>query len=197
MVEFRGCIVYRTLMVGTWSYIRLPLGFVFVPTLGALVACGYRTVASPTPSGIERIALAPFDEDTPLGLSPELTREFSQLLASDGIVLAAREDADAILTGRIVSSRTGTSPASGDDARVPAYEIEAKLEARLVGRSGETLWQATIDLREDFLAGAVGGPSAGLFTETQRRRAVFRMAQRAAQELHTQLQLAKLEKRAG
>ncbi len=153
-----------------------------------LAGCGYALVQTNAPYGAERILLEPFVEEVPLGLSADLTRAMAERLAAGGVRLTQdRALAVAVLSGTIASARTSISPTSASlGGRVNAYRLTVKVTASLVSPADESLWTGAVTIVEDFLPG-VAGEEQILATEASRRRALRRLAESAAADLHAQL----------
>jgi outer membrane lipopolysaccharide assembly protein LptE/RlpB len=155
-----------------------------------LAACAYNVVSGSAPFGARRIAVVPFVEDEPIGLSADLAAALAERLANDGVqVVSDRELADGVLTGRVVSASTQRSPAVGSQTAVPAYDVTTRVEA-VLNRGDRVVWRAALSLREDFLASQTGTDTQILATEANRRRALHRIVEQLARELHQRLVLA-------
>lgn len=154
----------------------------------SLADCGYTLVRSASLFGASRVVVEPFTEEVPLGISADVTQALAAGLAAGGLRLTQdREAADAFIRGVVVRSRTATSPTSGGlGSRVTAYRLNVSVRASLVSPAGKILWTGTTALFEDFLPGA-GGEGQTLITEANRRRALRRLAVKAAEELRAQL----------
>jgi hypothetical protein len=154
--------------------------------------CGYTLVSGRAPFGARTIAVVPFQEAVPVGLSGELSRELARLLAAEGVQLARnRSEAEAVLTGEVVSARTATSPVATAGTRIPAYNLEAIATARLLDGERE-LWSARAAAGDVFLPSESANTveTQTLETEANRRRALSRLAVALARELHQQLVMA-------
>lgn len=157
-----------------------------------LESCGYVLVRGNNLFGANTIAVIPFAEEEPVGLTTDLSHALTRLLSQHGMhVTHNQEHAQAILTGAIVSSSTRTSPVS-IGARVPAYNIRITIHAWLASPKGTKSWETRLTLEEGFLAaGSDTLPDARtLRTESNRTRALLRVSERAARMIHEQLMLA-------
>jgi hypothetical protein len=162
-----------------------------VAVLTGAAACGYTVVRSRAPFGAGRIALLPFQEEAPVGLSADLSAALSQRLAAGGVQLSHDPNtADAVLGGTILSERTFASPVRDPAASIPAYTIMVRIRAHLL-RRGETLWSAELEASETFLPSSSDTPKQTqlLETEANRRRALHRLAEQMARAIHEQLTL--------
>jgi len=177
-----------------------------IVVLADLTACGYQVLRGDRPFGASRVALVPFAEDVPVGLSPELASALAQQLAAEGMsIILDEQAADAVLSGRVVTSRTVQSPSSGVGARVPAYDIRVKIVAWLNDKAGKELWRTEVELGEAFLpsirpSGEVDvngtlkpNDNVLLETEANRRRALLRLADVAARTITERLAIAGTE----
>ena len=161
--------------------------------LATAAACGYQLLHGNRPFGLSRIAVPPFSEEVPLGLSPDLTQAVAERIGGSGIMLVSDPSAaEATLDGRVLASSTVLSPTSGVGARIPAYAIGVQIEVRLVTSAGRELWRTQISVDESFLPASTPSDTALLETEANRRRALLRLAHEAAREIHEQLSLAGL-----
>lgn len=152
--------------------------------------CAYSLVGTKAPFGAHRIAVVPFVEDEPIGLSAQLATALVERLASDGVrVVLRRETADGVLTGRIISASTRPNPSSGLGSAAPAYDVTARVEAEL-HRGDKVVWRTLLDAREDFLASQSSTDTQTLEIEASRRRALHRMVEQLARELHERMVLA-------
>ncbi|MBI5507565.1 MAG: hypothetical protein HY903_02310 [Deltaproteobacteria bacterium] len=159
--------------------------------LGLATACGYRLLYADKPFGAAAVAVLPFVEDTPVGLTQDLALALNQRLAAAGVHLTTDEaHADAVLSGRLVGSQTLQSPAAGIGARVPAYDLRLQLQAWLTDRQGKELWRTALELSESFLPSTATGDTVLLETEANRRRALLRLADAAARVLVERLGVA-------
>ncbi len=169
-----------------------------------LSGCGYAPVVSNSLLGRNRILVEPFAEDTPVGLSADLTAAMALRLASQGITLCVSPaNAEATLSGRIVSAATVRSPTSGVGSSVAAYDMRVRIEAWLHDKGDKELWHTAVDVAESFLPAAlpteITSPWDGQLaaTEANRRRALRRLAETAAQQLSDRLAIANATTRPG
>ena len=160
-----------------------------------LQACAYQLLPSEAPFAARRIVVVPFGEDVAVGLSGDLTQALTAHLASGGVqVVLDPAAADAVLQGRVVSVVSAGSPTSVGGV-VPMYRLTATIEAKLISPTSETLWTSTVTVGEDFLASAATNAHQLLGTEANRRSAIFRLAQTAAQQIHQRLLLASINRK--
>ncbi|MEE8409381.1 MAG: LPS assembly lipoprotein LptE [Myxococcota bacterium] len=153
--------------------------------------CGYAVVRGDRPFGAGSIAVVPFAESEPVGLAIELTDAITALLAADGVRIIGDESAaDAVFTGRIIAATTTRSPTVGSNAPVPAYSTGTSITASLTRPDGTLLWTTRLHVTEDFLASTGTEDTVTSETESRRRRALRRIAERAAREIHERLVIA-------
>lgn len=156
-----------------------------------VAACAYQVIRGDAPFGLHRIAVVPFRETVPVGMAGELGDDLVRLLAHDGVQVArGRSGAQAVLSGTILSAITATSPTAGVGAPISAYGLTVRLRAVLVDAKGHSLWHDVIAVHDDFLPSTQSGPNDALTTEANRRRALERIAQSAAEAIHQRLSLA-------
>lgn len=156
-----------------------------------LAGCGYRVVSSRAPAGVSHLALEPFAENEPVGVSAPLSTELARLLVSGGVSLGPLEAAStAKLTGRVTSAKTRVRGVANVRSPVPAYEVSINVEARLVSAQGNELWRGAVSVTDDFLPTGAYEPGDMLATEAARTRALGRIAERAARELYERLLMA-------
>jgi outer membrane lipopolysaccharide assembly protein LptE/RlpB len=163
-----------------------------------IASCGYTVVRGDAPFGAHRIAVIPFQEDEPIGLSTELSRELAVLLAADGVhVTANAESADGVLTGVVLAAASSISPVAAS-GRIPAYRLRVVVRARLIDGERE-LWTASVNANDSFLPSEspASVETQTLETEANRRRALGRLAVSIARDLHQQLVIASSVKQAG
>ena len=158
---------------------RKSLGL-WVLLVGMLSACGYNVLRSDHLFSVNRMAVLPFYEETPANMATALADQLQRLLLAGGVAITQDEvRAEAILDGTIVLSTAGSATVAG----IQAYQVTARVHAHLRDRSGRELWQTDVVLSEDFLP-APGVDLQPLFTETNRRAAILRLAERAAALVH-------------
>jgi len=152
----------------------------------SLAGCGYTSLHHGTPYGVRRLALVPFGEQQPLGMSPDLAHALALELAACGVELVpSRSDADGVLSGEVTNIMTLPSTVGSG---VAAYGVRALVGATLnVG--GRVVWTTAQWVADDYQPGS-GGLEYSLATEANRREAVRRMAVAAAQQIRTALVLA-------
>ena len=148
--------------------------------LGFLPACGYHVLRSDRLFAVHRVAVLPFYEETPANMATPLADQLQRLLLAGGVAITQDEvRAEAILDGTIVLSTAGSATVAG----IQAYQVTARVHAHLRDRTGRELWQTDVVLSEDFLP-APGLDLQPLYTETNRRAAILRLAERAAAVVH-------------
>jgi DNA polymerase III subunit delta len=103
-----------------------------------LLGCGYRVVGASPPFGMARLAVLPFAENSPVGLSPGLAGALASELAASGVAITTDvTSADGVLRGLVASADVAKSPTSTDPAaRIPAYRLAVRVEAQLTDRAG-------------------------------------------------------------
>ncbi len=149
-------------------------------------ACGYTLLRGDRPFGASAIMLLPFREAAPVGVSPLVTEALSARLLAEGVQLVrAADHADAVLSGEVVDETWRLSPG----AQAQAYQVTLRIRAKLVGKDGASKWESEVLVSDDFLT-VSGGELDLLATEANRRRALVRMAERAAAELCEQMVMA-------
>lgn len=155
--------------------------------VGTLTGCGYHWLYANAPFGAASIAVVPFQETNTVGLAPDLAQELTRRIAAGGVVLSLdRGHADAVLNGRIHVTTGANATLSG----VSAYQLTAAVHAELVDQAGGTLWRTDLNVQEDFLPANATTDPQPLATETNRRMALHRLAERAAGALHESLLMA-------
>ena len=152
-----------------------------------LSGCSYHLIRSEAPFGAAKIAVMPFLETNTVGLAPELAQHLTRLLAAGGVGLAwDADDAQAVLDGTI-HVNTGANATS---LSVSTYQLNATVQAALTDRDGTVLWSTTLGVKEDFLPASTSTAPQPMATETNRRMALHRLAERAAAQLHETLLVA-------
>ena len=152
--------------------------------------CGYGFTAGDKPFGSSRLAVTTFAEWEPLGISPDITRYLSEIAAQEGAdIVFDSANADERLEGVVRQGRTTPLPIADPQAAIAGYQIIVDMDAKLVDRAGTVLWASTLTFSEDFLPGpaTVNPQQATLGTEASRRRALDRVAQRAAREIYDRI----------
>jgi len=153
-----------------------------------LCSCGYSIVDTTHPFGKNRIAVMPFSEDVPLGISADLTQAVITQLASGGITIVSdTTTADAVLSGRVASASTQGSP-TPIGGTVPSYRVTINIETILKDLKNEELWRSFVAAGEDFLTST--DPTHNLLaTESNRRRAIIRLSETAAKAIYQRFTL--------
>ena len=160
--------------------------------LGHLSACGYGWVQRPAHLQQPCIAVLPFVERPPVGISLALAAALQRQLLSEGVTLCPQlEAAPARLDGTVaVLSQASITPRAGG---VSAWQVTASLDAELRASDDRLLWRGQVQVREDYLPAAlpeVGPAVQPILTENNRRTALLRLADSAAERLHERLMLA-------
>lgn len=149
-----------------------------------LSACGYRVLSAAKPFGAQRVAIVPFMETQPIGISPDMAAHLNRLLAASGMEITGNlAEADAQLTGRI---HIFNAPSNSVNA-VQIYTAGINLHAELKDRWGTRLWSGDFSLKEDFLPTDPTMDVQPLISETNRRTALRRLAEAAAQKIQSAL----------
>lgn len=159
-----------------------------VATLSALAAgaCGYRVVRADALFGHTRLAVEPFAEDQPVGISPLISEELTRRLAAGGVRLASDPaGSGAVLRGRVVYQSTRANPTSGG---VTAYRVTITVEAELRDQADRLLWSKRLSKNDEFLHPGQRDNQA-LAAEATRRETLQRLAEQLAGELHDDLVL--------
>ena len=152
-----------------------------------LSGCHYHLIRSEAPFGAAKIAVVPFLETNTVGLAPALAQHLTRLLAAGGVALAwDTDDAQAVLDGTLHVS-TGANATS---LSVSTYQLNATVHATLTDKDGTVLWSTTLGVKEDFLPASASTAPQPMATETNRRMALHRLAERAAAQLHETLLVA-------
>ena len=158
-----------------------------------IVGCGYTPVDSTRLFGQASILLDPITESAPSGLAGELTRSLSQVMSTGAAHFTTdRTRATAVLTGRVVSTRTRGASITSTDRASEAFIVETRVEMKLIARDSESiLWQLTLPASESFrqVTGNTRGP---IETETARRLAIGRLADALALEIREHLLIASM-----
>ena len=143
-------------------------------------ACGYRPVSLAHPFGAQSVAVMPFVEHPPVGISDVLAARLGAALRAGGArVATATVDADAVLEGELrVTSRPGTTLQA-----VQVYHVDGVIDARWRGRDGAVCWSGQVSASESFLPQGTPGLRQPAATETQRRMALQRLAEALALRL--------------
>lgn len=158
--------------------------------LSQLGSCGYTVVRADRLFAAHRITVLPFFEETPANMAGTMAYHTTRLLAAGGMhVVQDADDTDALLDGTITLTTQGSATLGG----VRTYQTGARVDARLRSRDGNMLWRHMFDVAEDFLP-VEGNDTQPIFTETNRRAAILRLAERAARQLHEAMVLAQSQK---
>jgi outer membrane lipopolysaccharide assembly protein LptE/RlpB len=154
----------------------------------ALPACGYRFSSGGNfPGGAERIFITIFDNRTSeIGvensLADAVTDEFTTR-ANAGAVAGSRQDADAVLAGRITSVRitsiSRVAETVSDEARVVVA-----VNARLVSAGGANIWTASEVTATDTYKVVQDDKQ---ITESNKNAALDRAAVKLAEKLYNRL----------
>lgn len=149
--------------------------------------CGYRLVRGGPVFGASVVAIEPFSEDGPVGLSADVAAALSGRLAAAGFsVTTSVGRADAFLSGRLsLATLPGATLST-----VQLYNVDAIVLAELHGRDGVLLWRHECSVRESFLPPDPGTFPEPLTIEMRRRVALRRLAERAADSITEALELA-------
>ena len=168
---------------------RVPLLAAFLCTL----SCGYTPVDSTRLFGQAAILLDPITENAPSGLAGELTRSLTKTLGTGATNFTTdRAQATAILTGRVVSTRTRGASITSTDRASEAFVFEARIEMTLTSTDSQSLlWQLDLPASESFRQ-VTGTTSGALATETARRLAMSRLADALALEIREHLLIASI-----
>ena len=147
------------------------------------MGCGYQVVRGDQLFGLERIAVLPFYETSAMGMAQDMALHLGRMLEASGMPITPQRDAAAaVLDGTLTFS---TLP-SASRAGISTYQVVANVHAELTDKSGTLLWRTDTQLREEFLP-VSGQDIQPLLTETHRRTAVRRLAEKAAVLVHEAL----------
>lgn len=153
-------------------------------------ACGYRVVHGPALLGVSTVRVTPFAEEEPVGLSLPLAEALANRLAQSGLAIDTSDGAEATLQGRVVSAGSTVNPTLRVGSAIRAYNFMVRLEAELQSSDGTSLWRGSARVQEDYRATANSREAFGnLETEANRRRALHRLAESAADQLVEQMLL--------
>ncbi len=129
-----------------------------------------------------------FAEYTPLGIAPDLQRYLAELAEHEGArIVVQSSKADGVIRGVIRTGTTTALPISDPLAAISAYQIGVQIDAQMVDSRGTVLWASTLAFSEDFLPGPGAPNQSALGTEASRRRALDRVAQKAAREIYDRI----------
>ena len=153
--------------------------------------CGYRSLSTPTPFDATSVTLIPFHESQPIGLSQTLNEHLSLQLVQSGVNLTnSLGSHGALLTGTIESATTVASPTSAVDRTTPSFQVALRAIAKLEDSKGEALWQKKYLLNDSFLQDLQEEAQSVLVTESGRRVALGRVAEKLAKQIASDLMLA-------
>jgi hypothetical protein len=159
-----------------WAVIFIPLFF---------WSCGYRFAGSGNlPGGIETIAIEMFENRTPeTGLENTITNDLIFEFTRKGRPVQKNSDeADAVLTGVIVSERIMTISRQAQQSPL-ARRVEITVNLKLTGSGGEIKWSAS-DLTEFDEYNVSTDKEA---TETNKRRAIENLSKKLAEKVLNRL----------
>ncbi|MEZ0312819.1 MAG: LPS assembly lipoprotein LptE [Myxococcota bacterium] len=132
-----------------------------------------------------------FAEYEPLGIAPDIARYLAELAGHEGAqIVFDSAKADETIKGVIRQGRTAALPVVDPQAAIAGYQIVVDIDAQMVDGAGTVLWASTMSFSEDFLPGAGNPAQLALGTETSRRRALDRVAQRAAREIYDRIAMS-------
>lgn len=150
-------------------------------------ACGYRLLRAGPVFGCATLAVQPFREEGPIGLTGPLAAALTtRLMAIGAAVHHDPRRADGILSGSIALSTVPGATLS----TVQIYNVDAIATATLHDATGQLLWRHDITLRESFLPPDPGSFPEPLTLETRRRVALARLAERTADAIAEALRMA-------
>ena len=148
--------------------------------------CGYRLAGGGTmPGGIGSVCVVVFENRTSRAdagsiFSNSLVYEFTR---RGGVALAMEAEADARLTGVVVSLATDTIT-HRDRYASDEMRVRAVLDVQLVSRGGEMLWSARgVAGRETY---EVAGDAAYL-TEESKKAAIMRLSEKMAETIYNRM----------
>jgi len=167
------------------------LAFMAVITFtGVPLGCGYHFIDASAPYGVATMVVVPFQENEPVGLSQSLARELAILLAQRGVsIRTSSTERSGRLQGVITSSHVSPAPTSSVDTSVPSYRLRITVKAHLTGPDGDSLWKKSYTLNDTFLSASGYSPETALVTESQRRKAMFRLGQEFSKRIVEDLAL--------
>ncbi len=156
-----------------------------------LTACGYGFSEGGAPFGGTRVAVLTFAEYESLGIAPDIARYLAEMAGHEGAeVVFDSANADAIIKGVVRQGRTAALPVVDPQAAIAGYQIVVDIDAQVVDKAGTVVWASTMSFSEDFLPGAGNPAQLALGTEASRRRALDRVAQRAAKEIYERIAMS-------
>jgi outer membrane lipopolysaccharide assembly protein LptE/RlpB len=151
-----------------------------------MAACGYRLAGSgQMPGQIRSICIHVFENrtaQTDAGslFANSLVYEFTR---RGGVALVGEDEADAQLTGSVVSLTTNTL-SHRDTYASSEMRVRIQVEARLTARSGEVLW--AVGRMEDRETYEVAG-DASYATEENKKAAIKRLSEKMAESMYNRM----------
>lgn len=156
-----------------------------------MAGCGYGFAEAQAPFGGSRVAVLTFAEYEPLGIAPDIARYLAELAGHEGATIVFDSaKADETIKGVVRQGRTAALPVVDPAAAIAGYQIVVDIDAQMVDKDGTVLWASTMSFSEDFLPGAGNPSQLALGTEASRRRALDRVAQRAAREIYDRIAMS-------
>ena len=150
--------------------------------------CGYRVMPTEKLYGHSTIILKTFNEESPLGLSAELSASLHQKFLNGNLNISHSSELNfPVLEGIINDITTRPSSLAGAGSSIPAYQVRLKVSVLLRESSGTVLWKKTFRYSEDYLSPRSNTDNSVLKTEANRRRALKRMAEKIADEIRKEL----------
>ncbi len=132
-----------------------------------------------------------FAEYEPLGIAPDIARYLAETAGHEGAqIVFDSAQADSTIKGVIRQGRTAALPVVDPQAAIAGYQIVVDIDAQMVDNAGTVVWASTMSFSEDFLPGAGNPAQLALGTEASRRRALDRVAQRAAREIYDRIAMS-------
>lgn len=160
----------------------------FVLILVGQIGCGYQVMHTEKLYGHSTIILNTFSEESPLGLSSELSASLHQKLLSGNLNISHSSELHfPVLEGTIKEITTRPSSLAGVGSSIPAYQVRLRVAVLLRESSGTVLWKKTFRYSEDYLSPRSNADNSVLKTEANKRRALKRMAEKIANEIHKEL----------
>ena len=160
----------------------------FALILVSLFSCGYQVMHTARLYGHSTIILHTFSEESPLGLSSELGTSLHHKLLNGNLNISHDSDLNfPVLEGTIKEVATRPSSLAGVGSSIPAYQVRLKVAVTLRESSGTVLWKKTFSYSEDYLSPRSNIDNSVLKTEANKRRALKRMAEKIAEEIHKEL----------
>lgn len=161
------------------------------------LGCGYRFTPEGTglPEGVRSVCAPVFRNDTPEpGLELLFTQNFRQVLVRAGVLGgsgACEATVEGVVLEVISGPTTGAEPSFQGNTQVnpqqlASYRTSARVLLRLK-RDGRILSEATVSGSEDFLPGTTSVTGDALQVETNRRAALYRLAETLMREGYERL----------